>query len=87
MITPPMSRKNHTPPKSFEDAVQELEQVLADIEAGELGLEETLLRYERGNFLIQYCRKVLNDAQKQIELISKGPDGSIQTQPLEESDT
>ncbi len=87
IITARMSRKNQTPPKSFEAAIQELEQVLANIEAGELGLEETLVKYERGNFLIQHCRQVLDNAQKQIELISKGPDGSIQTQPLEESDT
>ena len=76
-----------SPPKNFEAALAELEQILADIEGGHVGLEESLVKYERGNFLIQHCRQVLNHAEKQIELISKGPDGSIQTQPLEESDT
>ena len=79
-----MAKKpQNTPPKSFEDAVDELEKILADIEAGQLGLDETLLRYERGNFLIEHCRQVLSAAEKQIELISKSADGSIQSQPLD----
>ena len=78
-----MARKNQSPPKNFEDAVDELERILSDIESGELGLEDTLVKYERGNFLIQHCREVLNSAEKQIELISKGADGSLQSQPLD----
>jgi exodeoxyribonuclease VII small subunit len=77
------SRKNQAPPKNFEEAVDELERILSEIEGGELGLEETLVKYERGNFLIQHCREVLNSAEKQIELISKGADGSLQSQPLD----
>jgi len=78
-----MAKKNQVAPKNFEEAISELEQLLAHIEAGELGLEETLLKYERGNFLIQHCREVLNVAEKQIELISKGPDGGLAVAPLE----
>jgi exodeoxyribonuclease VII small subunit len=70
-----MAKKNQTPPRSFEDALTELEQILADIEAGEIGLEESLTRYERGNFLIQHCRGVLGAAEKQIELLNKSPEG------------
>jgi exodeoxyribonuclease VII small subunit len=77
-----MSRKNLNPPKNFEDAVAELEQILGKIEGGELGLEDSLLQYERGSFLIQYCRGVLNSAEKQIETVSKGSDGSLETHPL-----
>ena len=78
-----MGRKNQTPPKSFEEAVEELEQILGHIEGGELGLEETLVKYERGNFLIQHCREVLSAAERQIEVISKGPDGTLVSQPFE----
>src|SRR5687767_1511595 len=72
-----MTKKNTSPPKSFEDALQELEQILTEIEGGELGLEESVARYERGTFLIQHCRGVLNTAEKQIELLGKGPDGGL----------
>lgn len=71
-----------TPPKNFEEAIREVEQILADVEGGELGLEESLLRYERGNFLIQYCRGVLGTAEKRIELLSKGPDGALESTPM-----
>ena len=76
-----MAKKTQPPPKSFEEALAELEQILAEIEAGELGLEESLVKYERGNFLIHHCRGVLNGAEKQIELLSKGPDGEIKAEP------
>ena len=79
-----MAKKNQTPPKSFEEAVAELEQILSQVEAGDLGLEETLLKYERGNFLIHHCRGVLNTAEKQIELLSKSADGGLSVTPMEE---
>src|SRR6267378_2158570 len=46
-----MGKKNQTPPKTFEDALQELEQILAEIETGQTGLEDSLAQYERGTFL------------------------------------
>lgn len=76
-----MAKKIQTSPKNFEDALAELEQILADIERADVGLEQTLVKYERGTFLIQYCRGVLNGAEKQIELLSKGADGAIETTP------
>jgi exodeoxyribonuclease VII small subunit len=79
-----MARKHQTPPKTFEEALRELEQILSEIESGEIGLEESLVKYERGNFLIQHCRGVLNGAEKQIELLSKTPDGGIEATPLPE---
>ncbi len=66
-----MSKKAQVAPKTFEDALRELEQILTDIESGNVGLEESLLKYERGSFLIQHCRGVLNVAEKQIESMGK----------------
>ena len=66
-----MSRKPQAAPKSFEEALAELEHILADIEGGQIGLEESISRYERGSFLIRHCRDVLNSAEKQIEILSK----------------
>ena len=74
--------KKQTPPKDFEEALKELESILGEIERGEVGLEESLVKYERGTFLIQHCQGVLNSAEKQIETISKSPDGSLKTTPL-----
>jgi len=79
-----MSKKIQSPPKNFEAALEELEKILAEIEGGGIGLEENLLRYERGTFLIQHCRGVLNSAEKQIGLLSKTPDGLLQSEPMAE---
>jgi exodeoxyribonuclease VII small subunit len=80
-----MAKKTQSPPKTFEDALGELEQILADIEGGEIGLEESLTKYERGNFLIQHCRGVLGAAEKQIEMLSKAnEDRSESSGPPEE---
>ena len=81
-IAAPMARKTQTPPKNFEDALRELEEILGEIEAGELGLEQSLQKYERGNFLIQHCRGVLNSAEKQIDLLSRAADGSLASTPM-----
>ena len=64
--------KKPTPPQNFEDAIGELEKLLAEMERGEVPLEESLVRYERGNYLIQYCRQVLGKAEQQIEAMQKG---------------
>jgi exodeoxyribonuclease VII small subunit len=79
-----MAKKTQTPPKNFEEALKELEQILAEIERGEVGLEDSLVKYERGSFLINYCQGVLNTAEKQIELIGKGEGNTLKTTPLAE---
>ena len=71
-----MAKRNQTPPKNFEDGLAELEQILSEIEGAEIGLEESLVKYERGNFLIAHCRTILNRAEKQIEQLSKGEPGA-----------
>ena len=82
-----MAKKQQSPPKSFEEALAELEKILHEIESGEAGLEESLVKYERGNFLIQHCRGILNTAEKQIEILSKGADGELKSEPLDEPDS
>ena len=77
-----MAKRDLNPPKSFEDALQELERILAEIEGGEMGLEDSLGKYERGNFLIQHCRTVLSAAEQHIEKLSKSPDGGLQGEPM-----
>ena len=81
-----MARKNQTPPRTFEDALDELERILGEIEGGHVGLEESLLKYERGTFLINHCRGVLASAEKQIELLNKSTDGGVDAVPMEQGE-
>jgi exodeoxyribonuclease VII small subunit len=79
-----MAKKTQLPPKSFEEALVELEQILSEIESGQVGLEQSLAKYERGSFLIQHCRSVLGKADKQIELLSKSAEGGLVAETLKE---
>jgi exodeoxyribonuclease VII small subunit len=57
---------------SFEVALAELEQVIADMEVGKLSLEESLSAYRRGTELLQICRGRLEDAQQQVRILEEG---------------
>lgn len=73
-------------PANFESAVAELEQILGAMEGDQIGLEESLTRYERGTFLLAWCRDVLGQAEKKIEALTAGPDGKPTTAPLDPED-
>jgi len=57
---------------SFEAVLAELEKVVADMEAGQLPLEDALAAYKRGTELLQHCRVRLEDAQQQVRVLEEG---------------
>jgi exodeoxyribonuclease VII small subunit len=65
--------KNDAP--KFEDALKELEEVVARLEKGELPLEESLRLYERGLVLARLCHGKLEEAEGKIELLMKDARG------------
>jgi exodeoxyribonuclease VII small subunit len=81
-----MAKAKQAPPKSFEDALAELERILSDIEGGQVPLEQSLAMYERGQFLIGHCRGVLARAEKQIEVLGKSDGGGAETDAQPDED-
>ncbi|GAB4193092.1 MAG: hypothetical protein Kow00105_07160 [Phycisphaeraceae bacterium] len=61
----------------FEDAIERLEELIEQIESGEIGLEESLKRYEEGSALIRRCRSILDDAHQKIAELTASPDGGL----------
>lgn len=55
----------------FESALSEVESIIERIEAGEVGLEESLSAYERGIQLIVHCRGKLDQAQLRVIDLTK----------------
>lgn len=53
----------------FEAALAELEQIVQRMESGRLPLEESLAAYGRGSELLKHCRRRLDDAEKQIQIL------------------
>ena len=71
--------------KDFEKSLQRLEQIVAQMESGDLGLEESLAQFEKGIKLARSCQDTLTDAELRVEkLIEKN--GLQQTVPFEELD-
>ena len=68
---------------TFEHALQELETVVARLEGGRVGLEESIEMYTRGAQLKQHCAAKLADAQARIEKVVVAGDGSLSAQPAE----
>lgn len=67
-------RQQITQVPDLETAMRELEQIVAQIETGQLGIEEGLAKFQRGNYLVQHCRKVLQKAEEQVDsLVSEQP--------------
>lgn len=59
------------PEFSFEDALKELETVLAVMESDQLPLQEMMSRYEKGVSLLKRCREELARAQLKVEMIQQ----------------
>jgi len=54
---------------SFGDALSELESIVAQLESGQLELEESLRRYERGVGLLRSLQAKLADAQQKVTML------------------
>lgn len=60
--------------KNFESALAELETIVKTLEDGQLPLEQSLERFERGIALSRYCHTRLEDAERRVELLTERGD-------------
>ena len=63
--------------KTFEASLAELEKIVAQLEDGDLPLEESLKLFEKGVKLSRECRERLSDAERRIEVLMKDSDGKL----------
>ena len=66
----------------FEEALKKLEKIVADLESGELSLDDSLKKYEEGVKLSRFCHKTLQAAQKKVQILTKKDEG-WETKPFE----
>ena len=59
-------------PASYEAALEELERLTAQIESGQLPLEQLLAGYERGAELLKFCQEKLAAVENQIKVLDEG---------------
>jgi exodeoxyribonuclease VII small subunit len=60
-----------TAPKNFESALADLEDIVAQMENGQLPLEQSLAAYKQGIELLRYCQQALLETEQQIQLLNE----------------
>jgi exodeoxyribonuclease VII small subunit len=68
---------------SFEQALAELERIVAELESGRTDLEQSISAYERGALLKAHCEAKLKEAQLRVERIVIGPAGAAGVEPAD----
>ncbi|GAA0592318.1 exodeoxyribonuclease VII small subunit [Paenochrobactrum glaciei] len=69
---------------SFEQAMEQLERIVEDLERGDVPLEQSIRIYERGEALKKHCDTLLKSAEDKVEKIRIGRDGQpAGTEPLD----
>ncbi len=67
-----MTKKDKLP--TLEQSLDEITALIDSMEKGELSLEHSLERFERGITLIKHCQKVLQDAEQKVQILMKNND-------------
>jgi len=75
-----MSKKDEL---SFEEAMTNLEDIVANLEKGELSLDESVEKFKKGMELSNYCNELLDKAEKSITVLVKDKDGEYVEETFE----
>jgi exodeoxyribonuclease VII small subunit len=67
---------------SFEESLTKLEEIVAQLERGDLSLEDSVKLFEEGTHLSAECRKQLEEAEGKVETLVKQRDGSMKREPF-----
>lgn len=65
-----MDKKSAPSTIDFENSLKELEKIVRELESGEVSLDESLQRFEKGIELYKQCRQTLEGAEKRIKILS-----------------
>jgi exodeoxyribonuclease VII small subunit len=79
------SEPTPNPSPTFEAGLQELENIVKEMETGELPLERAIALFEHGMKLSDACRKQLEEAETRVEILTRRA-GEIQPQPFKSID-
>lgn len=75
------SRKN-VKSENFEEALKRLENLIQQLESGDLPLEQALQTFEEGMRLVRFCTHKLDEVEKKVEILLQDEEGRLVTQPF-----
>jgi exodeoxyribonuclease VII small subunit len=67
---------------TFEACLAGLEQIVGQLESGQLALEDSLKAFEEGVALARQCARYLDDAERRIELLTRDESGALRAEPF-----
>ncbi|MDQ7095798.1 exodeoxyribonuclease VII small subunit [Desulfosporosinus sp. PR] len=67
---------------SLEAGFEQLETIVKALEQKDLPLEKALAYFKQGVTLVQHCSTILNQAEKQMQILLETPDGHLQLKPI-----
>lgn len=77
------SKKEDLSKLSFEEALTQLENIVRELESGQIKLDDAVSAYERAVALKKLCQDKLNAAALKVEKIEIAKDGTLSTAPLD----
>jgi exodeoxyribonuclease VII small subunit len=80
-------KKTETQRKNFETSLASLEQIVRELERGDLPLEDSLKLFENGVRLARECQDRLNQAERRIEVLMRDSDGRPVVSEFEKEET
>lgn len=69
--------------KTFEAALKQLEEIVREMESGDLSLEQAVKRYEAGITHSKYCLDILDQTEKKITQLTIGTEGSMKEEAFD----
>ena len=73
---------------TFEDALSQIEKIVAGLERGEIELAQALTQYRQGLTLLAHCRQLIDQANQAVKLLTNvDPDGNPITAPFDHQAT
>lgn len=69
--------------QDFESAIKRLEEIVSQLESGDLQLEKSLELFEEGIQLSRFCHTKLDEAERKVEALLKNAEGEMKRTPFE----
>ena len=70
--------------KDFESALKSLEDIVVQLEGGDLTLDRALELFEEGVKISRFCSSKLDEAERKVEILTKSTDGTLTVEPFSE---
>lgn len=68
--------------QSFEESLKKLEAIVAQMERGDIALEDMVKLFEEGSKLAEQCKQQLADAEGKVEILIKQRNGAMKREPF-----